>query len=865
MHPDEPGLYFEKPNSVRILSSKLNMDRTFNENKESLDSSECIQMVRLCSELHLQCRTYLTIIRTNLEIDDENTESSQSESDIVCALKRLHALLNSDFSSRIKHLYSIAGDYDFGSLRANGIRSFLTITMRCSAVLLTYIRQMSSYSISNWSGITHKSVIAYINCLMELSVCLEVLSYLPRFTKPSTLFPRSEFVDLPEIGHCDVNTFDDKPTNITDACSTIKSKQHEEDLSEFYRLEVLSDSIKQEHFYGRCLAFYLCPSAQRILLFLNSFMAGYGNSFLTSKQGIVSLVNTVYRSVTSYLSPEDRGKMLAKLTRSSSVQFCKAFWNLAELRVVSEAPNVILPSMAVAHSFKLQTKSLKVPLDTNILEDEKEFIVIEPPKSHFGTAPLGMRILCRHLRSGLRWTRTTESPKFFESPNCINQSNHHSSRNSIPSLSSYNSRFFPSNNSSSVVFSNPNDRRYSYESSKFSNTSTENNTDKSPYILFYVHGGGFIALTSQSQDNFLRIWAEQLNCPIIAVDYSLSPEAPYPRALEECYYAYCWITLNRENLGCTSDAKIVLAGDSAGGNLALGVCMRAVRDRLLNKPSGIFLAYTPVLVSFTPSPSRLLSLCDPLLPIGVLSKCLLAYAGIDEARLDSDKLGDNFEVDENPSNLTTEQNSPIWSRLFSTFWSNPPKLDLNNSKELKIGHLRRYSNITMSPLYDTYFQNPKDQSMPSNLYRLSENSHFLHKSPKWNKSEKEKNPDHNEDECTPISKHPRRPPTDLNRIRNIQLIQNGFMSPYLASDDMLRGLPPVVIVCSHFDPFLDDGLELAKRLSKLDVSVDIRVLDDLPHAFLNFCLLGPEFQIANKICIELVKNLFHEYYIKNNE
>ncbi|CAH8533729.1 unnamed protein product [Schistosoma mattheei] len=667
-----------------------------------------------------------------------------------------------------------------------------------------YIRQMSSYSLSNWSGITHKSVIAYINCLMELSLCLEVLSYLPRFTKPCTLFPRSEFVDLPEIGHCDVSSFDDKPTNITDAYFTVKSKQHQENLSEFYRLEVLSDSIKQEYFYGRCLAFYLCPSAQRILLFLNSFMAGYGNSFLTSKQGIVSLVNTVYRSVTSYLSPEDRGKMLAKLTRNSSVQFCKAFWNLAELRVVSEAPNVILPSMAVARSFKLQTKSLKIPVDMNTRENGREFIVIEPPKSHFGTAPLGMRILCRHLRSGLEWTRTSESPKFFESPNCINQSNHHSSRNSVSPLLSYNSRFFPSNDSSSVVLSSSNDRRYSYESFKFSNTSTENNTNKSPYVLFYVHGGGFIALTSQSQDNFLRIWAEQLNCPIIAVDYSLSPEAPYPRALEECYYAYCWITLNREKLGCTSDAKIVLAGDSAGGNLALGVCMRA---------------------------------------------CLLAYAGIDEPTLDSDELDDDFEVDKNPSNLTTEPNSPIWSRLFSTLWSNPSKLDLNSSKELKIGHLRRYSNITMSPLYDAYLQNPKDQSVPSNLCRLK----------------KEKSPDHNEDECTPILKHPHRPRTDLNRIRNIHLTQNGFMSPYLASDDMLRGLPPVVFVCSQFDPFLDDGLELAKRLSKLDVSVDVRVLDNLPHAFLNFCLLGPEFQIANKICIELVKNLFNEYYIKNNE
>lgn len=111
-----------------------------------------------------------------------------------------------------------------------------------------------------------------------------------------------------------------------------------------------------------------------------------------------------------------------------------------------------------------------------------------------------MRILCRHLRSGLEWTRTSESPKFFESPNCINQSNHHLSRNSVSPLLSYNSRFFPSNDSSSVVLSSSNDRRYSYESFKFSSTSTDNNTNKSPYVLFYVHGGGFIALTSQSQD-----------------------------------------------------------------------------------------------------------------------------------------------------------------------------------------------------------------------------------------------------------------------------------------------------------------------------------------------------------------------------
>ncbi|CAH8555321.1 unnamed protein product [Heterobilharzia americana] len=460
-HLGEPRVHYEAPSSVRFFCSRLNMDKKINssslnkdESKKSLDTSECTQMVRLCSELHLQCRTYLAIIRTNQTPDSNVSESLDSETNVVIAMKKLHTLLNSGFSGRIKYLYSIASSYDFGSLRANGIRSFVIITMRCCAVLLTHLRQMSSYSLSNWSGVTHRSVISYVNCLMELNVCLELLSYIPRFTDPSCLFPRSEFVDLPEIGHCDTQRVTRSPRNTTEnANSTFKSKQYFEDLSEFYRLEAVTDNIKQEYFYGRCLAFYMCPSAQRVLEFLNSLMAGYGNSFLTSKQGIASLVNTVYRSVTSYLSPEDRGKVLAKLTRNSSVQFCKTFWSLAELRVVSEGPNVILPSMAVAHSFKIQPKSLQMPLRTEAQKEDKEFIEIEPPKSHTGIAPLKLRVLCRHLRPGLEWTRGCESPNFLQSPNHKNQGNHNARSNSVPSptfgLFSPRKSLTPSMNSSS--------------------------------------------------------------------------------------------------------------------------------------------------------------------------------------------------------------------------------------------------------------------------------------------------------------------------------------------------------------------------------------------------------------------------------
>ncbi|VEL16839.1 unnamed protein product [Protopolystoma xenopodis] len=121
---------------------------------------------------------------------------------------------------------------------------------------------------------------------------------------------------------------------------------------------------------------------------------------------------------------------------------------------------------------------------------------------------------------------------------------------------------------------------------------------------------------------YLRLWAEQLDCPILSVNYSLAPEAPYPRALDECFYAFCWAAENRMLLGCRPDARIVICGDSAGGNLGLGVCQRAIYFSLNAQPAGILVAYAPTLVAPVPSPSRMLSLCDPLLPMGIMLSCI---------------------------------------------------------------------------------------------------------------------------------------------------------------------------------------------------------------------------------------------------
>jgi len=166
--------------------------------------------------------------------------------------------------------------------------------------------------------------------------------------------------------------------------------------------------------------------------------------------------------------------------------------------------------------------------------------------------------------------------------------------------------------------------RVGMPSRRSSNTSGAKASDS---LMIHCHGGGFVSNSSQFHETYLRYWAVSLDMPILSIDYSLAPEFPFPRQLQEILYAYAWALNNLELLG-TTGKKIVFAGDSAGGNLMLSVTLWA-SSLNLPLPKGLFLAYTPLLVRFAPSPSRLLCLTDPLLPFGFMMRCLNAYAGQD--------------------------------------------------------------------------------------------------------------------------------------------------------------------------------------------------------------------------------------------
>ena len=96
-----------------------------------------------------------------------------------------------------------------------------------------------------------------------------------------------------------------------------------------------------------------------------------------------------------------------------------------------------------------------------------------------------------------------------------------------------------------------------------------------PMLLFF-HGGGWVIGDLETHEPFCIDVAAALDLPVVAVDYRLAPENPFPAAVEDALFAARWVASGPKELG-RSPTCLFLAGDSAGGNLA-AVVSAALRD-----------------------------------------------------------------------------------------------------------------------------------------------------------------------------------------------------------------------------------------------------------------------------------------------
>ncbi|XP_053409256.1 hormone-sensitive lipase-like [Mercenaria mercenaria] len=339
--------------------------------------------------------------------------------------------------------------------------------------------------------------------------------------------------------------------------------ENDESVGDDLLMEV--EMLNTDCFYGRCLGFQFSESMQKVLQMVVIAMATFSECYEETSQ-VIQIASSLFNSGKYFADYDLRAKQVVDITRTADIKFCKQFWSITDSPLLHQLRSFTFPHVEVSEVLSLEPENFELPA----VEGEDDTVTITPPCAHTGPAPVKVRLISHAVREGMQVTRKMFQPKTGSAKPAI-----------LP---------------------------------------------PSPGLLFHCHGGGFVAQSSQSHENYLRVWARKLEMPILSVDYALAPDLPFPRGLEESFYAYAWALKNPEKLGWTGE-RICFAGDSAGGNIVISTALRAVSYQI-RIPDGIMAAYVPILVQYTPSPARLLSMIDPLLPVGILTRCLAAYAGI---------------------------------------------------------------------------------------------------------------------------------------------------------------------------------------------------------------------------------------------
>ncbi len=119
-------------------------------------------------------------------------------------------------------------------------------------------------------------------------------------------------------------------------------------------------------------------------------------------------------------------------------------------------------------------------------------------------------------------------------------------------------------------------------------------------VIVYYHGGGWVIASKDVYDGGARALAIDTKSVVISADYRLAPEHKFPAAHDDALAVYKWALANAASLK-GDPARVALAGESAGGNLAVATAI-AARDATLQAPLAVISVY-PIAVGNTNTPA----------------------------------------------------------------------------------------------------------------------------------------------------------------------------------------------------------------------------------------------------------------------
>ena len=148
-----------------------------------------------------------------------------------------------------------------------------------------------------------------------------------------------------------------------------------------------------------------------------------------------------------------------------------------------------------------------------------------------------------------------------------------------------------------------------------------------PRILFYIHGGGFTAGSAAAYRGLSSHLSTATGCRVLAVDYRWAPEEPFPAALDDCVAGYRWLL----TAAGAAPRNVVLAGDSAGGNLVAAMLLALKQNGDALPAAGVCLS--PIFdLALTGDSVTTRADRDPMILASSLQKCSTAYRGKSDPR-----------------------------------------------------------------------------------------------------------------------------------------------------------------------------------------------------------------------------------------
>ncbi|KRX49192.1 Hormone-sensitive lipase, partial [Trichinella murrelli] len=332
---------------------------------------------------------------------------------------------------------------------------------------------------------------------------------------------------------------------------------------------------------------------------------------------------------------------------------------------------------------------------------------------------------------------------------------------------------------------------------------------------------------------------------------------------------------------------LCFAGESAGGLLLTSTCLKLIQLDVARLPDKLVTIYTPFLVEFAPSASRLLSLLDPLIPWGIMYRCLYAYkfgaltddqrlaevregrklskSGIEikissEECLGEEKILPDREIETHMSDskyirLSTE----LFDREFIKFLSmhEVTEPSFHFSPESRLG---KSGEIQRDQIEDPNLSKSRCGSVTDNLVEVCSTVSDIFVE-NVSRILKDTTNVSSAVDCS-SSSNGNDPVSNRKRLQTSSTSDSGsgifadgdpLLSPWLATDELLRNLPPTSVVACHLDPLLDDSISFCKKLRRANVPHTLDLIESLPHGFMNLMSFSKECRLATQLCLRRIK------------